>query len=436
MIQPTPRALLVLLAGIPLAIAPAVISPGLWVPWAAALGAFSVVLGLDALLAAHPRAIAAQAEIPDTIGMGAPRSMTVHFRAARSLPRIEVLAHLDPLFEPQPLRSAIPQSRTAARLDIHLVPLRRGTHRVHEVQSRWCGPLGLARRVARLPLDREVRVVPDIHQVRNAALRFFGTREFLTGSKSVDYLGEGSEFDSLREYLPGLNHRAIDWKASARHTKLLVRDYRAERNHQVVLAFDSGHLMAEPLEGVPRIDHAINAGLLLGYVILRSGDRVGLFAFDSKVRRFTQPRSGVATVSHLLAESSTLDYSTEESNFTLGLSDLSRRLRRRTLIVLFTDFVDTVTAELMIDNLGRLARRHLVVFIAFEDLLASSLADSRPRDMMSLNRAVVAREIQRERSRVISRLRRLGVHCLVARPEQVSADLVNRYLDIKRRELV
>ena len=138
-----------------------------------------------------------------------------------------------------------------------------------------------------------VAILPNVRGVRQAALRFVElARVPVRARRCRAHLGEGSEFDSLREYVPGLDPRAIDWKASARHRKLLLREFRAERNHQVVLAIDTGYLMSEPLAGIPRLDHAINAALLLGFVALKTGDRVGLYAFDERVRLFAEPRSG------------------------------------------------------------------------------------------------------------------------------------------------
>jgi uncharacterized protein (DUF58 family) len=250
------------------------------------------------------------------------------------------------------------------------------------------------------------------------------------------YIGDGSEFESLREYMPGLDHRAIDWKASARHKKLLCREFRAERDHQVFLAFDTGHLMAEQLDGLPRLDHAINAGLLLGYVCLKTGDRVGLFGFDERVRLYWAPQAGVQTFNRLQALVAELEYGTGETNFTLGLTHLLTRLRRRSLVVVFTEFVDTISAELMVESLARLAHRHLVLFVSLEDRSLKALRMVAPRSLKQLNQSVVAGDFQRERELVLKRLARSGVQCISATPEQVSAPLINRYLDIKRRELV
>ena len=233
-----------------------------------------------------------------------------------------------------------------------------------------------------------------------------------------------------------MDHRAIDWKASARHRKLLGQEFRAERNHQVILAVDTGHLMREPLAGIPRLDHAVNAALLLAYVCLKTGDRVGLCGFDERLRSFVEPQGGVAAFPRLQEASAELAYSTAETNFTLGVAELGVRLRRRSLIVVLTEFVDTVTAELMIRNLDRLARRHLVLFVSLRDPGLGALVDAPPRRAADLYRSVVAVDFAREREVVLKRLQRLGVATIDALPAQVTSQLLSRYLDIKRRERV
>lgn len=437
-VRPTLRMVLFAAAGLPVALAPAVLREGLWPLWLGAVVALLLTAGVDALLALPRRRLVISTEMPDVLYMGATDSLVVSLAAPRGrrATRLEVLLDLGDDLEPVPARSVDLPARGSARLEVELRPRRRGTTRVDAVWVRWSGPFGLMRRVARHAVDREVGVVPNLRAVRAAALRFFSNRDFLAGLKVEHYVGDGSEFESLREYMPGLDHRAIDWKASARHRKLLSQDFRAERNHQVVLAIDTGHLMSAPLGGVPRLDHAINAGLLLAYFSLRTGDRVGLYGFDDQVRLFAEPTAGVAAFPRLQRMSAELEYGRAETNFTLGLANLAARLRRRSLIVLLTEFVDTITAELMLENVGRLAGKHLILFVALRDASTSATASAEPRSLGELHRAVVAGDLVRERDTVIGRLRRLGVHCLDVPPERLSMNLVSRYLDIVRRELV
>jgi len=433
--QPTPRALLLALGGFAAALLPALVHPRLWVVWLAWSGLSLFALGLDALLAARPAAVRLSLRAPAQLAVGQEGSLEIAVVAPPGLPEVEISCALHPdLAGPGPVKASLRQGRGELRLPIR--PRRRGRPGVEEIWSRWPGPLGLVWRVHQQRPGLRVEVVPDLRPVRAAAFQYFGSRELAAGVQVERFRGAGTEFESLREYLPGLDPRSIDWKASARHRALQARQFRAERNHQVVLAVDTGRLMAEPLEGVPRLDHAVSAALLLAYVSLRLGDRVGLYGFDAGARLWAEPQGGLASFARLQAVGAGLDYARAETNFTLGLAELSARLRRRSLVVVFTDFVDTVTAELMLENLTRLARRQLVVFVALRDVAVDRLVLARPGRSSDLHRAVVAAELARDRERVLARLRRLGIPCIDAAPGAVSTQLVNRYLDIKRRELV
>lgn len=436
MIQPTPRAALLAAAGFPVALLPALVHPGLWGAWLVLLALTLLAIGLDAILALPPARLAVEVRVPDRLAVGQEGALAVRLTAARAAGPVEVLCEVHPDLAPPPPRAARLAPGAPAELAFPLVPRRRGRPTVDEVWCRWPGPLGLVRRQRRVAVGAAVAVVPDLRPVRAAALRFRGSRALEAGAQVERFVGDGSEFDALREWVPGLDPRALDWKASARHRKLLVQEYRAERNHQVILALDTGHLMGEPLGGVPRLDHAVSAALLLGWVSLRTGDRVGLYGFDRAARAWTEPQGGLASFHRLQAASAALDSSTEETNFTLGLAELSARVRRRSLVVVFTDFVDTVTAELMVENLARLARRQLVLFVSIRDPGVEAAARARPARLRDVYRSVVAADLARERDRVLARLRRAGVLCVDAAPGAISTRLVSRYLDVKRRELV
>jgi len=164
--------------------------------------------------------------------------------------------------------------------------------------------------------------------------------------------------------LAGLDSRVIDWKHSARHRKLLCKEFQTERNHQLVLAFDTGYLMREPIEGMPRLDHAINAALLLAWTSLQGGDLVGVYGFDALVRHYQQPVRGISGFARIQKAASELEYRSEETNFTLGLASLSARLKRRALVILFTDFVgfSNSTRNLSAEDLVYVLHDYFTVF--------------------------------------------------------------------------
>jgi len=163
----------------------------------------------------------------------------------------------------------------------------RGTAILIRLWTRWQGPLGLIWRQRIDPIDQEIPVTSDTQMVRDTAAAIF-TKDANIGQKLQRLRGDGTEFDGLTEWLPGMDKRSIDWKHSARHGNLLSREFRTERNHNIVFAFDTGHLMAEEVENVEngeamtKLDRALNAALLMAFVSLKIGDKVGLYAFDEK----------------------------------------------------------------------------------------------------------------------------------------------------------
>ncbi len=433
--RPTLRCVLVSALGIPVALLAAVMDERLWVVWVAYVGVFVVGCLIDILFGLRRRDVVTTLETPDTIYIGAESVMTFTLSSARgrgvsvtALPELgNELEHLD-------ARDVV-LAPPAARLTFPLRPLRRGERKVEAIWIRWRGPLGLMQRQRRDAFDRTIAVVPNTAAVRDAAVQLFARRQFESGLKVERYVGDGSEFESLRDYVPGLDHRSMNWKATARHRTLVCTQFRAERNHQVVLALDAGHLMSEPMDGLPKLDHAINTSLLMSYACLRTGDQVGWYSFDEKPRGFLQPAGGVSSFPRLKRFSAGIEYSTGETNYTLGITDLSTRLRRRSLVVVLTDFVDSISAELMVENLGRLARRHLVVFVALRDASLDAQVSQRPDDIDSAYRSVVAADFVKERDLALRRLQQTGVLCVDAPPARVSNALINRYLEIKRREL-
>lgn len=434
--SPTPRALAVAAAGL-LAAVPAVVGvPGTAALWAAFWLVLLTAAGVDLALCPRGRSLGLTVDAPPLLAVGAAGAATLRLtlpsrRPLRSEVLVETSSHLEPV-EP----CAVKLGERPLELEIELTARRRGEAVMEEVWVRWSGPLGLVRRGTRRRPGAVVPVTPDLATVGRRALQHVSSRRALPGQRIERYVGQGSEFHALRDWMPGLDRRAIDWKASARHTRLLARELRAERNHQIVLALDTGRLMAEPLDGMARLDHAIHAALLLAFVSLRHGDRVGLYSFDRSPGAWAPPRGGRGALPALVQVAAGLRAGHDETNFTLGVTELSRRLRRRSLVVVLTDFVDAVTAGLMVDNLERLARRQLVLFVALRDPLLARLMDRRPAARLDLERAVVAASLERERRGVLSRLARRGVQVLDTAPAQMGPGLLDRYLAIKRREMI
>jgi uncharacterized protein (DUF58 family) len=316
-----------------------------------------------------------------------------------------------------------------------ILPRRRGRISLEKVWLRWKSRMAFVEFTRTDSVDGVIDVVPDVKGIYDAALRFFA-RDAEYGVKSQRTRGDGTEFDDLRDYAPGMDNRFIDWKSSARHRKILCKEFRQERNHHVMIGFDTGRLMTEPLGGVPKLDRAIRAGLLLGWVSLYYGDFLGGCAFDVRFRNFVKPGRGMRHFTRFQRFAAGLTYRTEETNFTLGIAELNSRLTKRTLVVLFTEFVDAIQAELLVESLGWMTRKHVVLFVSLRDFLFAALRDAEPKDFGNVARAVIADDFLRERRIVLERIARMGVHCLDVTAAGASAALLNRYLMIKQKGLL
>ncbi|MGB3845981.1 MAG: DUF58 domain-containing protein, partial [Sphingopyxis sp.] len=321
-------------------------------------------------------------------------------------------------------------ARTLART-LTLAAARRGSALIEALTIRWTGPLGLVWKQRRFAIDGRVGVVPSLRAVTEEGSRLFQRNSWF-GLRQQRLRGEGTEYEALAEYQPGMDRRAIDWNASARHVKLLAKEYRVERDNRVVLAIDAGRTMAEPVGAMPRVDRAVSAALLLAYVGLKLNDRISLFSFAAKPQAMTPAYMHTQDFPALQRAASLIDYAHVESNFTLALSTLGATLNRRSLIILFTEFTDATSADLMIRAAGRLVKKHRLLFVVLKDEELESEERRRPESAADITRSNVAASMLRDRQLVIARLQRLGADVIEVPADAMAAGAVEAYLGIKR----
>lgn len=432
---PTLRAGLLIAGGAPLAILLAAFAPGLWALGPAWSGAVLLLALLDALIAGKARHVELIVPVSSELGSDVRVAIEAELAAQVPIARAEASLAVTSRIVPGGRGFAsLQRSGPAAALrgEFALSPVRRGALEIERLWLRWQGPLGLGWRQDMRPSGESIAILPDIAAVRAPALQVF-IKEAIYGILARQIRGEGSEFEALVEYQPGFDRRTIDWKSSARHSKLLAREYDTERNNQIVFALDSGSDMCEPVAGLPRIDRAVSAALLTSYVALKAGDQVRLFSFAARPERATPFVSGSRNFFRLQSEAAGIDYRFEESNYTLALSTLAAQLQRRSLIVVFTDFTDPTSAELMLESVGRLIDRHLLLFVAMEDEELLSIVDQAPATSEKVAESVAAASLLAQRRLVITRLRHMGIDVIEGRHDEIGTRLMNAYLKIKRR---
>lgn len=439
MIYPARASVLAAAAGAPVALMVGVFAPAYWhmgLAWPLIVLLLTLT---DALLGARPKDATIALSAPRTAPVGGDIELTVRIdlpAGAGTPDRCEIAVEADPLLHlPDEGHSVawIEQGRATAR--IPALAVRRGTAAVDGIWVRWRGPIGLCWKQRRLATDARIAILPDIRPVHERGAQLF-QRHALHGLIAQLDRGDGIDFDSLVEFRAGMDRRAIDWNQSARHLKLHAREYRSERNNQIMFAIDTGRQMSEPVAGLPRVDRALTAMLLTAWVALKVGDRVALTTFDS------QPRilSGLVTKIGAFAEFQRLvaaiDYSGEETNYTYALTTLGNRLTRRSLIILFTEFTDITSADFLVRSAARLAETHLLLVVVLRDEELEAIIDREPASPDDVARAVTAAALLRSRRIILTRLRHLGAYVVECDHDQVNDQLVAAYVDLKRRNLL
>lgn len=375
--------------------------------------------------------------LPDKVCVGEDNACALTFRSFAWLPlTVKAIEGWPSEFAAEPgelgVRVEAYRSETVPYV---LRPGGRGEFTLGPVQVRVRSPLGLIERRLSFGEPAKVRVYPNLKDLRRYDL--LSRRRLLAqhGIRAVRKVGEGREFERLREYAPGDELRAIDWKATARRRRPVSRVHETERGQNVLILLDAGRLMAASTGGLTKLDYAINAALMLGYVALRNGDRVGLSVFSSDVESFSLPRAGRAALARLMDALVPLQPRLTFSNYRAAVETVSRKMRRRALVVMYTDLADPEAMEEICDVFPLLRRSHLPLCVSFRDPALLDLAGTPPAPS-ALYEHVAAMEMVAERRQALGRLRTGGVSIVDVPPEEIAVASVNRYLRIKRMQAI
>ncbi|MET7615005.1 DUF58 domain-containing protein [Streptomyces seoulensis] len=315
------------------------------------------------------------------------------------------------------------------RVTSRLSPTRRGDHQADRVTIRSYGPLGLFSRQGTHRVPWSLRVLPPFTSRKHLPSKLARLRE-LDGRTSVLTRGEGTEFDSLREYVPGDDTRSIDWRATARQSAVAVRTWRPERDRRILLVLDTGRTSAGRVDDVPRLDAAMDAALLLAALASRVGDRVDLLAYDRQVRALVQGKSAGQLLPSLVTAMATLEPELVETDARGLTASALRTAPRRSLIVLLTSLDAAPVEEGLLPVLPQLTQRHTVLVASVADPHIARMAQGRG-NIDAVYEAAAAAQAQHERQRTAEQLRRHGVTVVGATPEELAPALADAYLALK-----
>jgi len=340
-------------------------------------------------------------------------------------------------FAPNPKQFVV-QINGRGRVTLHYEfrASRRGAFSLDVVHMRFNSFLGLWKSFLDCPVTTVIHVYPDMKQLAEYAVLARTNRLSVMGVRRTRKIGLDNEFERLRDYTRDDNYKHIDWRTTARRNKLTVKDFQTNQSQRIIFMVDCGRMMTNEAAGLSLLDHAFNAVLLMSYVALRQGDSVGLVCFSNEIHTFVPPRSGMKQMNQLLHASFDRFPQLVESRYDEAFLYLRTHCPKRALVVLITNVIDEVNSHQIEQYLGSIVGRHLPLAVLIRDHRLFDAADHPVGPEDSLYRAAAAAEILTWRHQVLGDLQGKGVLALDIFPEEMTASLVNRYLDIKARHLL
>ena len=332
-----------------------------------------------------------------------------------------------------------------------LTPRRRGVYRFADTHLRCWGILGLVVRQRRVPAAAEIKVYPNLQAIRQYELLVKRGMLHQIGLKNSRRFGEGTEMERLREYFPDDDFRRIDWKATARQRKPIVREFETERSQDIVIMLDTGRLMASPIllettarpaaeiisqKAMLKLDYAINTTLMTAYVSTLKGDKVGLIAFADTVHQYLAPKPGKKQFLTMLETIYALPVHPVEPDFETAFRYLASKQRKRALIILFTDILDKDSAEGIAAYVAQLSKHHLVACVTLTDSGIVELAEQKSTDSSSVYQKAIAERLLQEKHETLEILRRRGVITIDVPAHQLTMAVVNKYLELKAKSQI
>ncbi len=323
---------------------------------------------------------------------------------------------------------------TGRTVTYRLRPVRRGVYGFGRMRVFASTRVALVQRRYTLGEPTDVKVYPSYQMLRQYELLAISNRLTEMGIKRIRRAGNNTEFEQIKDYVKGDDYRSINWKASARRHQLMVNVYSQERSQQVFCVIDKGRMMQQTFRGMTYLDYAINASLVLSFVALHKEDKAGIVTFNERFDTMVPAERRHGQMETIMESLYALQTSFGEADFSALVTHVNARISQRSLLVLFSSFATMASMRRQLPYLQQLAGRHRVLVVYFEDTEISGYTHLRPDTTEEVYRHVIAEKTLYEQRLIASTLRQYGIMALYTTPENLSVDVINRYLEIKERQ--
>lgn len=321
-------------------------------------------------------------------------------------------------------------------LQYELKPVKRGEYFFGNLNVYVESPLRFLSRRFRLAEEEMVPTYPSFLQMRKYELLAISNRLTEAGVKKIRRVGNNKEFDQIREYVIGDDQRTMNWKATARNNQLMVNQYQEEKSQQVYSLIDKGRVMKMPFDHMTLLDYAINASLVISNIAIRKQDKAGIITFSKrvdKVLKASRQNSQMQKVLEMLYREKT---GFQETDYAKLVVQLKRNVPQRSLLILYTNFESLPSLERQLPYLKIIAKSHLLLVVFFENSELDDLLESEPQSTEEIYLKTIGEKFVHDKRQIVQELKRQGIQSILTRPENLTVDTLNKYLEIKARGML
>ena len=397
-----------------------------------------LVVSADVYSLYRIRGIQAFRQCADRFSNGDENEVSIRVESSYTYPvSLEVIDEIPIVFQKRDVdfRTKL-QANEGKTITYRLRPTRRGVYSFGYVRVFVTGRIGLVSRRYTCAEPLDIKVYPSYLMLHQYELLAMSDNLTELGIKRVRRVGHHTEFEQIKEYVKGDDYRTINWKASARRHELMVNVYQDERSQQIYNVIDKGRIMQQAFRGMTLLDYAINASLVLSYVVMRKEDKAGLVTFnehfDTFISASRQPGQMQALLENLYSQQTTFG----ETDFSSLCVHLNKRVNKRSLLVLYTNFSGIGSLNRQLAYLQQLNRQHRLLVIFFEDAALKEYVATPARDTEGYYRHVIAEKFVFEKRLIVSTLKQHGISSVLTTPENLSVDVINKYLEMKSRSQI
>ena len=397
-----------------------------------------VLLVIDLVLLYSKRGLEASRVCAERFSNGDENKVEIRLESSYSFPvKLNVIDEIPFVFQRRDLNFALKVRKNEGKIiTYHLRPTKRGVYGFGKIRVFASSPIGLVQRRFTCGEEQDIKVYPSYLMLNQYELLAISNNLTELGIKKIRRIGNNTEFEQIKDYVQGDEYRAINWKASARRNQLMVNVYQDERSQQIFNLIDKGRVMQQAFNGMTLLDYAINASLVLSYVAVRKEDKAGLMTFNEDLDEFLQAAKSSTQMQNILETLYAQETDFGETDYSALLINANRLIRKRSLLVLYTNFSGLNSLQRQLPYLRQLNQRHRLLVVFFADEEINDFINQKPLDSEEYYQQVIAEKISREKQLIVTTLQQQGILSLLTTPDRLSINVINRYLEIKSRQMI